>query len=190
MRLQVACFSLLLTLGMSVAQANAQYFPQGAQPVSAPSSGSPIASIRDWFNKYDAVRRQAQMNPDERRRCDDMMSKGLSVVMPGADKAQMQQFLAKLVQRNKAAADQLKNMPLYPETEKLHRGYYKYFNDASNLFGDYMKVQDSLFATDPSGKPIAGTLPMRKQALEDLDQSNKALDAQLREKFGIPAYHY
>ena len=119
-----------------------------------------------------------------------MMSKGLSVIIPGEEKASAQAFLSKLVQKNTSAAEQLKQLPLFPETEYLHKGYYQYFTKAAQLFRDYITVQNNLFAADSQGKALAGGLVQRKQDLEELDRSNKALDAQIRQKFNVPAYRY
>jgi hypothetical protein len=161
----------------------------GAQPQPARSATSPQA-IRQWFDRYDNIRRQAQMNPADRKRADEVMSKGLAVIIPGDDKTAAQAFMRKLIQKDGAGAEQLKQLPLYPETENLHRGYYRYFTQAAKLFDDYITVQNNVFASDANGQPLAAGLPARKAALEELDNSNKALDAQLRQRFNIPAYSY
>ena len=146
--------------------------------------------VAQWFQSYDAVRRQAQMTPQERAKADAMLSKGLSIIVPGPEKASSQQLLTRLVNNYGAACQQLEHIPVMPPTEQLHRGYYQYFSEAQRLFSDYLKVQNDLFAVDQNGKPIAGQLLDRKAALESLDQRNKSLDAQLRQQFGIPAYQY
>jgi len=146
--------------------------------------------VQQWFAQYDNIRRQAQMNPDEKARADKMLAGGMAMMVPGPEKIAVGQLLQKLVQSNQQAANQMKGMRLYPETEQLHRGYYKYFTDAQALFNDYITLQNNLFATDASGKSVASQLIVRKQALADLDQSNKMLDSQLRAQFGIPPYHY
>lgn len=167
----------------------------GVQPVI--SKTKPGASyqtsdshIEEWFRQYDRIRHDAQMGPAERRRADLLLSKGLSMIIPGEEQAATQALLSKLVGRYRWAVEQLKQMPLFPETEKLHCGYYQYFRDARNLFSDYLKVQDNLFAKDATGKALAGTLMQRRQSLETLDQSNKQMDEHLRQKHGIAAYRY
>lgn len=150
-----------------------------------------LANIQQWFVSYDQVRRAAQMNPQERQKADGLLSKGLSIIVPGEEKVATQALLTKLVNKYQMATDQMKRLPLYPETEKLHRGYYQYFNEARKLFSDYLKVQTNLFVVDEqTGKPLAGGLMLRKQNLEMLDQNNKALDEQLRNQFGIAPYQY
>lgn len=165
--------------------------PMGAPPANA-GRGGPY--IMDWFQRYDQVRRQAQMSPAEKQRADGLMSKGMSglgAMLAGDEKAATQNLLNKLVNKYQAASEQMKQLPLYPETERLHRGYYQYFSDARRLFSDYLKVQSNLFAMDEeTGKPVASLLMARKQNLEQLDMSNKALDDQLRQQFNIPPYRY
>lgn len=186
-RLLLVGISLSLILGGG-APIFAQY--TGAAGAQAASAGTNPQAVLGWFSRYDAIRRQAQMTPAERSKADAMMSQGLSVIIPGEEKVAAQAFLSRLVQKNSVAANQLKQLPLYPETENLHRGYYKYFTDAARLFQDYITVQNNLFAVDGQGKALAGGLVMRKQALEELDQANKALDARLRQQFGVAAYRY
>jgi hypothetical protein len=164
--------------------------PPAASAYSGGTTSTDVASVKQWFQKYDAVRRQAQMKPDERRRADALLSKGLSMIVPGPEKADSQQLLTKLVGRYQVARKQLENMPVLPPTKELHRGYYQYFTEAQRLFSDYLKVQDNIFAVDDFGKPIAGQLMDRKAFIESLDLRNKSIDAQLRQQFGIPDYRY
>ena len=208
LRLPAFCITLALSFeaaGTASAQANpaqappAQLAPAQVAPghehgqslLSVKNKPTPIALIKDWFNKYDNVRRQAQMNPAERANADAMLAKGLAIVMPGPDKLQSQELFQNLESKNSQAAEELKGLPLYPETDKLHRGYYQYFQDTSSLFADYLQVQNNIMAPDPStGKPLMGQLLLRKKALEDLDVANKELDAGLRNKFKIAPYRY
>jgi|AGTN01.1.fsa_nt_gi hypothetical protein len=147
-------------------------------------------TIKQWFNNYDSVRRAAQMNPKERARADYFLSKPLAMVMPGDEKVETKKLLTSLVNRYNVAAEQMTKLPPLPETEQLRRGYFQYFSTARNLFFDYVKVQDNLFATDPSGNALAGTLMARKQQLEMLDNNNKMFDAQLRTRLGVPPFKY
>lgn len=191
MKWQTPVLSLLLVVGVgfggSVQAQRAAAGPDALASGNAPNADNYVAA---WFSKYDAIRRAAQMNPQERQRADNLMSKGLSIIVPGPEKATTSQLLVKLVNKNKAAADQMKMLPLYKETEQLHRGYYQYFSTAQGLFADYLKVQNDIMARDMNGGMIAGGLMNRKQSLAALDENNKAIDAQLRQQFGIPPYRY
>ncbi len=171
----------------------ANLYPVGvlAQPMAAKGAATPIAQIQEWFARYDGIRRKSQMNPAERQQADSLLSKGLAIIMPGADKTESAALFQLLESRNGAAAEEMKQLPVYPETEKLHRGYYQYFADAHSLFSDYLRVQNNIMTPDPkTGKPLMGALLARKQALEELDVANKSLDEQLRAKFNIAPYRY
>ena len=182
---------LLLLASSAIAQSGYNYYQNGAGGVvQAANNGQAGVSVQQWFQSYDAVRRQAQMTPQERAKADAMLSKGLSIIVPGPEKACTQQLLTKLVGQYRTACQQLERLPLLPPTEQLHRGYYQYFSEAQGLFSDYLKVQDDLFAVDQNGKPLAGKLVERKASLEALDERNKDMDAQLRQQFSIPAYRY
>jgi hypothetical protein len=186
LRLPAFCLATVLALSIGViAQA------QGGAGSSMGVQATPIAQIKDWFNKYDAIRRQAQMNPQQRAKADAMLSKGLAIVMPGPEKQESAGLFQLLEQKNANADAQLKNLRLYPETEQLHRGYHQYFNETASLFADYLRVQNNLMTTDPkTGKPLMGSLISRKKMLEDLDINNKNLDADLRNRFRIAPYQY
>jgi hypothetical protein len=190
----MASILLVLFFGVSLlSEADAQYTPdnQAPQTVKPQMAASTPASIKQWFKSYDEIRRQAQMSPAERARADAMMSKGLSMIVPGEEKVATQELLNSLVRRYQTACDALKALPFLQATGDLHKGYFEYFNDARVLFSDYLKVQSNIFAVDPvSGKPIASQLMSRKEDLEGLDTRNKELDAKLRLQYLIPPYKY
>lgn len=193
MKWQTSVLSAMLTIAaLSSVGAEAQRAAAPDGPNTIASGNAPMGDnhVAMWFAKYDAIRRAAQMNPQERQRADNLMSKGLSIVVPGPEKAITGQLLVKLVNKNRFAADQMKGLPLYKETEQLHRGYYQYFATAQGLFADYLKVQTDILARDANGAMIAGGLMNRKQSLAALDENNKELDAQLRQQFNIPPYRY
>jgi hypothetical protein len=188
MRLQIAGLVLALVTQVTVSNcANAQAANSDATTGAAATSP---AVLKDWFSKYDEIRREAQMNPVDKQKADSMLSKGLAMFVPGPEKIEIQALLQKLQQKNSIAAEKLKKLNLYPETKALHFGYYQYFNDSQTLFGDYLKVQDNLMAKDAQGNSVMGQLMGRKAALEQLDVKNKALDEQLRKQFGIADYRY
>ncbi len=155
------------------------------------AQSNPMDMIRGWFGDYDQIRRQAQLSPDERRQADLILGRGLSLFMPGPDKAVARQLLTELVRRYQVATQQMSNLRMIAPTEQLHRGYYEYFSQAMRLFSDYLKLQDDLLAVDPNtGQPVASGLVDRKENLARLDENNKALDQQLRAQYGIPPYQY
>jgi len=148
-------------------------------------------TIGQWFSYYDQIRRDAQMNPTERQQADQLLSKGLSILVPGDTKLATKQLLASLVGRYQRACAQLRQLPQIPPTQQLHTSYFNYFTTAGNLFGDYLRVQDNLLASDAStGQPLAAGLIQRKQMLEGLEGQCKQMDAATRTQFGIPPYQY
>lgn len=157
-----------------------------------PGNGAPgkTMSVAQWFNAYDSVRRQAQMNPVEKQRADALLSKGMSMMMPGDDKIQARAMLNSMVARYQKASSQLKQIPQLQQTANLHMSYYQYFSTAGNLFADYIRVQDNLFQTDTSGQPLAASLLQRKKALEALEAQCKLVDAEVRAQFKIAPYRY
>jgi hypothetical protein len=188
LRLPALCLAAIFSLSIGVLP---QALAQNGAGSSIGTRATPIAQIKDWFNKYDAIRRQAQMNPQQRAKADAMLSKGLAIVMPGPDKQESAGLFQLLEQKNANADTQLKNLPLYPETEQLHRGYHQYFHDTASLFADYLQVQNNLMTPDPAtGKPLMTSLLGRKKMLEELDFNNKNLDADLRNRFRIAPYQY
>jgi hypothetical protein len=148
------------------------------------------AMLRDWFNKYDGVRHQAQMSPNERARADDLLSHGLQVFVPGPEKIQAGNLLRNLVSKYETACNQLKQLPFYPETSGLHRQYFKYFSDARNLFADYLRVQNNIMVKDQNGNTVMAGLMERKQSLEGTEQQAKSLDSDVRNRLGIAPYRF
>jgi hypothetical protein len=162
--------------------------PQTGAPMRAPQQ--PI-SIGQWFTRYDQIRFDAQMSPQERQQADALMSRGLSILVPGDNKLATKQLLSTMVGRYQRACAQLKDLPQIAPTQQLQASYFNYFNTAGGLFGDYLRVQDNLFLTDATtGTPLAAGLLQRKQMLEALEAQCKQIDAGARQQFGIPAYRY
>lgn len=202
--LLLICSSLLPLLAVSAQNLGSQYqnqyqsgnagSPQFSGQMPSAASANPnfnrssSQQLRQWFGAYDLVRKQAQMSPSEKDRADNLLSQGLSVFVPGPNKTQAQKLLTGLVDKYQVAIVKMKAMPLYPETEKLHRGYYQYFSDAKTLFSDYLRVQDNLMVKDEHGKGIMPQLMTRKANLENLEMQIKQLDSDLRGQFGIAPY--
>ena len=192
--LLLICSTPLPLLGASAQNIRSQYQAEntgmsqasGQMPSSANRTNP--QQLRSWFSAYDMVRKQAQMSPSEKERADNLLSQGLSVFVPGPNKIQAQKLLTGLVDKYQVAINKMKAMPLYPETEKLHRGYYQYFSDAKTLFSDYLRVQDNLMVKDEHGKGIMPQLMARKANLESLEMQVKQLDSDLRGQYSIAPF--
>lgn len=188
--------------GLPQAQMQQQYNPQfgampnaaGAQLQSSPGMKKPSAQqsaqVFHWFIQYDEVRRRAQMNPIERQQADGLLARGFSLFMPGQDKMAAKQLLTNLVNKYHGATQAMKALPVVPETKQLQIAYYQYFENAMNLFADYLRVQDNIFAVDSTGQAIAKQLLQRKVALEALEHNCKNLDLQMRQHYGVAAYQF
>jgi hypothetical protein len=183
----LATSSILLVSSAAQAQPGAfATSPQGSMQGNAPATDA--GSIRQWFASYDSVRKAAQMSPEERNRADGLLSKGLSVFVPGPEKMQAQKLLTGLVGKYQMAVEKLKQLPYYGETAQLHQAYFNYFSQAQGLFSDYLRVQDNIMAKDQNGRSIMADLMGRKAALEQLEAQCKAMDAAARAQFGIKAF--
>ncbi len=131
------------------------------------------------------------MTPAERAQADKLMSKGMSTILgASSDSAAARQLLSKLVNRYDRAKTAMSQLPLIPETEKLHRGYYQYFSTARDLFSGYLAIQGNLFAKDESGQPIISQLLDRKARLEALNTFIQDLDQKYRSQYRIAPYKY
>lgn len=186
----VSCLAVLQAVLILPAQAQ---WPQNAvamEKMGQPAAEPGPAAISEWFKRYDLVRYRAQMNPQERAQADGLLSRGLSVFIPGPEKAQAQNLLGSLVQRYEAAAQALEALPVLAQTEQLQGSYHEYFVTAGRLFRDYLTVQNNPMAQDASGQPLLTGLMAKKQALENFEHSVKNLDAQMRQRYGIAAYAY
>ena len=168
-------------------QPQVDYQQRANQPAQTLKGGR----VNQWFSQYDQIRRQAQMSPRERQQADYFLSKITAVFVPGQEKLAAKELLTRMVVSYRQAASAMKQLPMFPETAELHRGYYRYFVTAGNLFIDYVKVQDNLLAVDPqTGQPLAAQLLQRKLALEQLTQNIQSLDQPVRYQYGIPDYRY
>jgi hypothetical protein len=203
-KVKEAIFTVAALLMVAHLPARAQGYPQGqmasgqmsnqGQANQGQGNANPrptdMAMIKDWFGKYDMVRRQAQMSPGERTKADELLSHGLQVFVPGEEKILAHNLLTNLVSKYDRACNQLKLLPFYPETSGLHRQYFQYFSDAKNLFSDYLRVQNNLMVKDQSGNSVMAGLIQRKQNLEGTEQQAKNLDGELRNRFGIAPYRF
>lgn len=165
------------------------YAPQQSRPAPKPNPQA-AAKVFQWFLKYDEIRRRAQMNPIEKQQADALLARGFGLFMPAQDKAAARALLGDLINRYSLAAQSIRAMPSLPETKVLHDDYLGYFDNAKQLFVDYLKVQDNLFAVDNNGQSIAKQLIQRKMLLENIERSCKETDSQMRQAYGIAAYQY
>lgn len=186
-----------IAISMIVAAITLTCLPSLASPALKPSKGAQTAApggrldVPQWFSRYDQIRREAQMTPEERQQANQLLSRGFSPLRPENEKVATRKLLAKLVGKYKTAKNAMQNLPVLVQTQKLHRGYFQYFSTAGDLFSDYLTVQDNLFAKDKqTGRPLLGQLLERKDKLQELNEQIQEIDKQTRRQFDIPDYQY
>ncbi len=163
--------------------------PAGASVTAMRSAAA--TTLKSWFTQYDEIRKQSQMSDSERSLADDMLRHPLQVLVSERDRQDAHSLLESLTSRYRVAYQQIGELPHRPETQQLQNGYARYFRDARSLFSDALQLQESPFARDrSSGLSALEQLRERKDSLEELQLTLKAIDKRTREEFNIPAYPY
>src|SRR4030095_7958225 len=163
------------------------YGTGGTSPAIAGSSENGGATngdrVRAWFERYDAIRRSAQMTPEERKIADGLLSKKITLLLPGFGRFAAQRLLKKMIDRYAAAANAMKELPTMPETRELHEGYTRYFSTSRALFHATLHTLNNPLHSKKE-------LQARKAEVAALDESLKTTDKQLRDTYNIPPYCY
>jgi len=156
------------------------------QAIAGPAdNGGPPNSerVRAWFERYDAIRRSAQMTPEERKIADGLLAKKITLLLPGFGRFAAQRLLKKQIERYEAAECAMKELPPTPETRELHEGYTRYFTTSKALFHDTLRaLNNPLHSKKELGE--------RKAKTAELDETLKATDKQLRDTYNIAPYSY
>ena len=71
-------------------------------------------------------------------------------------------------------------------TADLQKGYSEFFTKCSNLFHEYLSLQNST----GDKKDLKAKLLSNKEKLTALDKKDKALDAELRSRYGVKAHKH
>lgn len=156
----------------------AQTVASGAEPeVTSPKQESCELkpAVRDWFAKYDQIRRDAEMTTGEK----------MQAMHLNADKPQQKNaaLASKMLARYSTALSAMKQLSPIPETRELQERYTEYFSRASRLFSDFVDAQTKV--PYPSESLTAG-----RKELEAFDKSNKVLDKDLRLKYSISKHKH
>lgn len=129
--------------------------------------------IREWFRRYDGIRRDSEMTAVERVQ---------SVFLLAKTPEKRNAALAKrMFKKYTGSLSALKELEKLPETLELHEGYIEYFDKAVQLFSTYLDERKEEPFTDQS-------FNSEKKKLEELDRKNKKLDEQLRRMYNIPRH--
>lgn len=173
-RYRVAVIAWALTCLVSSAEAPGKSVTEGTTTgvgLAKHHLHSPSISVTEWFARYDQIRRDAEMTTG-----DKLQSLLLSAKKPEIKNAAL---ASRMLKKYTTALSGMKSLRSTLETRELQQGYIKYFSTACQLFSDYLAAQKEVPFTNQSLVPT-------KRKLEDLDKTNKKLDAALRNQYLIP----
>ncbi len=132
-------------------------------------------TVREWFDKYDEIRRDAEMT---------MADKWQSMLLQARKPEPKNAALAKrMSSKYSRALSAMKRLGSPPETKALQVGYIEYFSTARQLFEDYLVAQNAVPFTNQSLVPT-------KKKLEVLDKRNKQIDDVLRREYFIKKHRH
>lgn len=167
---------VICTLTCWFSPAQAQDFSTGSTAtVDSEHSPQHSAPVTEWFNKYDQIRRDAEMTPAEK-----LQSFQLAAKKPQRSNAVL---ASRMVKKYTTALSEMKVLGSIPETKELQDGYVEFFSKARQLFVDYLDAQTHVPFTNC-------TLISTRKNLENLDQTNKKLDRELRKRYMIPKHKH
>jgi hypothetical protein len=132
-------------------------------------------AVKDWFAKYDQIRRDAEMTTG-----DKMQAMRLNADKPNKKNAEL---ASKMLAKYTASHSAMKELPPIPETSELHERYTEYFCRARQLFSDFVDAQAKVPYPSES-------LSAARKELEVFDKSNKILDKDLRTKYSISKHKH
>lgn len=133
------------------------------------------SAVKDWFAKYDQIRRDAEMTTGEK----------MQAMRLNADKPQKKNAVlaSKMLAKYTTAVAAMKLLSPISETRELQERYTEYFSRARQLFSDFVDAQTKI--PYPSESLAAG-----RKDLEVFDKSNKLLDKELRLKYSISKHKH
>lgn len=149
---------------------------------SAETDSAPInPAVTEWFEKYDEIRRSAEMKTSEKLKYGSSLKKALK--SGGRLSPTTKEFIERMKTKYAAAYTSLLSLQTPAETRDLQRGYAQYFKDMEESFGGCLDAQE-LSAEETAAKVE------KKEKIEALNSANKKLDEGLRKKFGIPKHKH
>lgn len=137
--------------------------------------------VDKWFEKYDDMRCDLEMTPQERQRVAYLFKRN-----PNNMTDDDQRFLQNLQKRYEECIDRLRRMTSMPETMRLHRGHLDYVTEWLTMFTFYLQVRNDPNSVDPhTGAPITEAFSHHLAIINSMEMTNRALDQQAREYFKI-----
>jgi hypothetical protein len=187
--------ALAIFLGFTSPQLSLSAWGEPAQLGSDSDETSPNPSnkrdkelVVAWFQKYDAIRSDAEMMADEKALSKQLLRRAMLPLASGKEKEDARELAAKMVERYSTALARMRQLQATPETSELQAGYIRYFTDSKELFEEL----GHKFSKDKEERRLAkhllsGLMSGRKE-LALVDESNKKLDGRLRAEYGIPEH--
>jgi hypothetical protein len=184
--------ALVLLPGFASPQLGSSAGDERAQQASNDGSTASIAddkknrqAVLVWFQKYDAIRSDAEMTVDEKALSKQLMRRAMLPLASGEEKENARELAAKMVERYSTALVRIQQLKAPSETSALGAGYIRYFTSSKELF----EKLGHKFSKDKEERRLAkhllSGLISGKKELTVLDESNKQLDAKLRADYGI-----
>jgi len=152
-------------------------------PLTSPAEKDQASqpSLREWFEQYDQIRRDAEMTWGEKFQSRGVLERGVD--SPNRFFGKNNRALVdRLLSKYRTAVSAMNKLPILPETKELQEGYTQYFTVMQQLFLDSLAKE-----TDSERKEC---LLSAKITIEELDRKNKKLDEDLRKKNGIPRHRH
>ena len=72
--------------------------PQQISPAKPFTNGQTVAKptdinlLKSWFERYDEIRRKAQLSAKDKAKANELLAKGLAIIIPGDEKTKTQNF--------------------------------------------------------------------------------------------------
>lgn len=163
--------------------AETEQAPSSAQKTAdqGTEKGSDKSSVRGWFDKYDRIRRSAEMTMGEKIACRSVLERGLKNAQKEGDKHR--ELAQKMVKKYADALASMQGLQSIPETKELQEGYTEFFNKGHKLWQDCLGGDGQ----DPAD---ASALEQSRNQLLAHDKKIKKLDEELRRKYGIPHHKH
>lgn len=178
MQIRVCLITCILVCLLSPVKATADSFSAGSAGEGGSEKQEPrerCVMVREWFSKYDQIRRDAEMTTG-----DKLQSLLLAAKKPEEENAAL---ATRMLEKYTTAISGMKELESLPETRELHEGYIEYFSMARQLFADYLDAQKAIPFTNQSLIPT-------KKKLEVLEKTNRQLDRELRKKYTIVRHRH
>jgi hypothetical protein len=172
-------------LSLSAREETTQQGSDGEKTAASADNKRNKQAVLDWFQKYDAIRSDAEMTVDEKTLSKQLMRKAMLPLASAEEKEKASELALKMVERYSTALAGMQQLKPVPETAALQTGYVRYFTDSRELF----EKLGHKFSKDKEErhlvKHLFSGLISGKKELAALDESNKGLDAKLRAEYGI-----